>query len=555
MSAASSHWLHRYANGFHAWKEERGHSVSFRRPLGLVEGSFDRDGVYFGGRADLHSILNLEFRTSEAPLSLRRRILLAWTNLRVQHVLLGASVRTDTENGLRSFQVHVPQTAQIAIDETLRNVTFLEDDYPNVEFDPFYEHIMSTGRTITVSKSVSRLFVLPLRRISGQTFELTLIQIAAHLVLDGMTSYSWSSHFLHLLNQSESELLAQIETCTKSEKVRNLLPPAQEDLYPVVPGNVARQRWFWAIMRILRHVKKPIQAGFVNPIRRIDQRSPNLPLPAKFPTALDYSPQYQPPLETGSIILTLSLAAAQRLRSLSRSAGTSIGAGCFALVGLAMMALETELHPHVSLSERKPFVASFPLNPRPFFNYNGPADSCMLAFSEGIVLPWLPVDLDIEGRFKILCRRAHEGLKSYQKRLRDPVEGLDPHSPLRLIANGYLGAMERSGIDVQGAYAAHSAAGLATCGVSSVGSVKAFLHTGMYPLEKHTDKSFVADFKAVRHGVRARENEFLVGCAGYGDGMLHFGVSYDATAMDEVMVSRWQEMMMSILEPEQQPKL
>jgi hypothetical protein len=77
----------------------------------------------------------------------------------------------------------------------------------------------------------------------------------------------------------------------------------------------------------------------------------------------------------------------------------------------------------------------------------------------------------------------------------------------------------------------------------------------MYPLDENLEKAFVADFRAVRHGVRARENEFLVGCASYGDGMLHFGVSYDATAMDEEMVKRWQELMQSILEPQGQSKL
>ena len=556
VSTAPSPWLHRYANGFHAWKrEEQGDSVLFKRPIGLVEGFFDSDGVHFGGRADFHTILNVEIRSSETTLSLRRRILLAWTNLRVQHVLLGSSVRIDTDNGLRSFHVHVPRTVESAIDEASRNVMFLEDDYPGVEFDAFYKHVMSTGRTITESKGVSRLFVLPLRQTSTQTFELTLIQIAGHLVLDGMTSYSWSSHFVHLLNQSETELLAQIETFTKAEKVRTVLPPAQEDLYPVVPGNVARQRWFWAVMRVLRHTKRPMPSGFANPVCRRVQHSPSLPMPAKYPKAFDYSPHNQPPLETGSIAFKIPHAAAQRLILLSRSAGASIGAGCFALTGMAMMALETKLHPLVPLPERKPFTASFPLNPRPFFGYDGPADSCMLAFSEGVVLPWLPVDLDVEGRFKILCRRAHEGLKSYQKGLRDQVEGLDSHSPLRLLANGYLGAIERSGIDVQGAYAARSLAGAATCGVSSVGSVRAFLHQGMYPLEKNTNKDFVVDFRAVRHGVRARENEFLVACAGHGDGTLHFGASYDATAMDDAMVRLWREMMQSILEPEQQPKL
>src|SRR5579871_5440880 len=114
----SRHWLDRYARNFHAWKEHRtGNSVCFKRPIGLVEAFFDKDVDQLGGRSDVHSLLNLEVRTRLEPNDVKRRILLAWANLRVQHVLLRASLKPDRKTGLRQFVVHVPSTGNAALEE------------------------------------------------------------------------------------------------------------------------------------------------------------------------------------------------------------------------------------------------------------------------------------------------------------------------------------------------------------------------------------------------------------------------------------------------------
>ena len=56
-------WLSRYANEYHAWRNISlsGGKLAFSRPLGLVELSFDADGTLFGGRADMNTLLTLEF--------------------------------------------------------------------------------------------------------------------------------------------------------------------------------------------------------------------------------------------------------------------------------------------------------------------------------------------------------------------------------------------------------------------------------------------------------------------------------------------------------------
>jgi hypothetical protein len=553
----SRRWLDRYANNFHAWKKEkRVGEICFRRPIGLVEAFFDKDGTQLCGRSDVHSLLNLEVRTCLGLNDVKRRILLAWANLRVQHVLLRAYLKHDPDTGLRQFIVRVPPTSNAALEEATALTVFLDDVYPNGELTDFFEHCINTGRLVLDTKSISRLFVFPLQATNNGTFELTLLQFAGHIAFDGLTTFNWTSQFVHLLNQNHTQLLLQLETFTKPERVKTLLPPAQEDLYRAIPGNIARQRWFWAILRILRHIRKPLPPAFANPLCFAKRPPSCLPLQPKYSKLLDYTPSHQPPLQTGSLRFILSPTSTQRLISLCRAVNASVGAGCFALVAIVMMHLETQLHPHVPLSSRKSFIASFPLNPRPFFEYNSPPDSCMLAFSDGIVLPWLPTDLDLEARFRLLARTSHRELRKYQKRLREPVAGLDTHSLLRLIAAGYLASVEKElGMDVQGEYPMAEVMSEPTCAMSSVGSVKEWLREGMFPLDECDSKDFVADFRSVRQGVRARHNEFLVGCATFGDSRLHFGVSYDKTAMDEEMVKKWQHLMETILEPESQSSL
>jgi hypothetical protein len=49
------HWLDKYATNHAAWNLETDATgqQQFRRPLGLVETSFDSDGTYYGGRAGM----------------------------------------------------------------------------------------------------------------------------------------------------------------------------------------------------------------------------------------------------------------------------------------------------------------------------------------------------------------------------------------------------------------------------------------------------------------------------------------------------------------------
>lgn len=565
---ASINWLARYANNYHIWEEVQiDGKQAYRRPLGLVESSFNTDGSDYEGRADVNALLTLEIRSALNPDEFRRRILLAWASLRLQHVLMLARVLYNQHSAQRHFAVELLEDSQEALQRASKSVVFINDYYQNVDENDLYRHCLNTARVLSPDESLSRLFVLPLELLPNGNSRLHLLIVVAHEITDGLSIFYWMSHLIQILNTPLPELEKNLSFNLTRENVSSRLPPAQEDLYPPVSGSLARQRWFWAIMRILRHVRRPLPPTFANPLRRIQRLSSSVEMPPTYSRIFNYSPERKPLLNSFQCTASLSRKASSRFVQLTRAANASIGAGCFALVALTMMELEEVRHPDIPLSERRPFIASFPLNPRAFFGYSGPSDSCMLAFSDGIVLPFLASDLDIEGRFKLTARQAHRQLCTYQKRLRSTElnVGLAPRSVARLIANSYLVAIERgesklppeqrTGINPQGSYPANMISSGATCGVSSVGSVTHFFHPGMHKLEDVGNAAdFAADFRSIRMGVRARDNEFLVGSGTESDS-IRFNVSFDGNAIGEEAVRLWKQKIETMLDVNKMAKL
>lgn len=188
----------------------------------------------------------------------------------------------------------------------------------------------------------------------------------------------------------------------------------------------------------------------------------------------------------------------------------------------------------------------------------GNEDSLMLAFSEGMTLPFLPSDLALEGRLKLLGKLAHRQLRIYQKGKRSP-EGdltLGTRSPSQLLPQQYLNSVEllelksppqqKTGIKIQGAYPARQAPTLGTCGISSVGDMDQILSEGRYNVND-TTKEYVADYRELRGSVRPRDGEFLVGIFGSKQ-HLRIAVSYDENAIDPDKARSWQTVMETILE-------
>jgi hypothetical protein len=193
----------------------------------------------------------------------------------------------------------------------------------------------------------------------------------------------------------------------------------------------------------------------------------------------------------------------------------------------------------------------------------------MLAFSEGIVMPFLPSSLPVEGRFKLVAKHANRELRMYQKRLKakaDTAGILDSHSPGRLLATGYVAQIERveaklplsrrssSFQNPQGS-SSPSTGAMATCGVSSIGPLASFFKRGAYDLQNLEGKDFAADFRNVKVGVRARDNEFLVGSSTSAEGIVGFGVSYDLCAISEEAAELWKKTIEGLLEKGKGAKL
>jgi hypothetical protein len=558
-------WLTRYANNYHAWKAETLEGRTFfKRPLGLVESSFDVDGTDFGGRADINALLTLEIKhTLPSKEEFRKRIVLSWANLRLQHVMLQSKVHQDEESGKRSFVIDVQNSKEEVLEETLKSIVWVEDHYPSVDGRLLHQHCLNVGRIIDPSQCLSRMHVLPLRPLPNGNFELQFLIIMAHQISDGLTTYNWFSDLLRILNTPGSDIEQEIEVSRTSTSISTRLPLAQEDLYPPVATNKARERWFWAILRVLRAVTKKLPQTFINPLRR-ETRLEAKTFPPTYSKLFDYSEENKVPMNSGHCVATLSKEASDRVIRLSKSAQVSVGAGCFALAGLSMMEMEEKRHPNIPESERLPFSAGFPLNPRAFFGFTTPPDSCMLAFSDGVLMPFLPSSLPIEARFRLTSKAANRQLRVYQKRLRTAEVNisLEPHSSGRLLANGYLYQIERveaklpanrkTGFNPQGSLPAKTSQFGATCGVSSVGLTSTYFRHGTYDFDdvEKKGKDLVAEFKGLKTGVRARENEFLIGSTTDSYGIVNFGVSYDLSAISEEAAEAWATKIKSLLEPE-----
>ena len=596
-------WLHHYANKTHYQWRTLQHfprptsynhhvygpippipiSTSYYRPLGLVESTFDTDGRHFTGRADLNAQLEVEVRISAAlnpaknPMDFRQHLLFAWACLRTQHLLLQAralmaeEMPTSAVGGEREgdvfFVVQPGTSVSEAIEGAGRELCFLQDWFKEgVDAGEFWVHCQNVGRLVGgEGKALTRVFVLPLEHegVGEWRGMLKFLFIGAHQIWDGLANYVFFRDFVKLLNLNLMDLKARLRELLRPEGMLERLPPPQEALYPPIPGSRARQRWFWLLTRILRHVRRPLPAGFENPLLRRRPREKAIALSPIYDPLLDYT--IIPPLNSLPCFAKASQKGTQRLHRICKEGGASVGAGCFALAALVMMEFYERREPDVPLEKRKPFISGFPLNPRAFFDHHTEPNSLMLAFCDGILLPFLPSDLDFEGRLRLLARSAHRQLGVFQKRkggIRSVKEGAEfwgSRGPGRLLQIQYLGSLERqdvkrpthmqSGLNPQGAFPARQNATMQTCGVSSVGRREALIKPGEFDLEEMGGKEFVADFRACFATVRPRDGEFLVGCGGSDLG-LWLNASCDGCAMDPALMDEWTARWASVLDVE-----
>ncbi|KAI5369549.1 Putative chloramphenicol acetyltransferase-like domain superfamily [Septoria linicola] len=555
-------WLQHYGNSDgYRWRRK---DNAFVRPLGFVEFSFDTDGRHFEGRADMNCQVKLALKSNLSSEDYREKVLLAWTCLRCKHLLLRArTVRQATTPGLipfaldgLHFAIDIHPNLNVAVESAGEHIIFVEDHYKQVDHRDFFAHCQNATRVVHPDIALAKAFVLPLYNQDGE-LNLRLQLVLAHQIADGISINVWMKSFIKLLNDPVDMLKAQIRELIAPYDMQDRLPPPQEALYPKVSGSMARQRWYWVIVRVLRHVRRPLPVGFANPLRRKERQA-----------AVRFSPAYKgvldhtktPPLNTIPVDIEVSPMHTRRLHRLTREAKASVGAGIYAMVAVCMMELYEKLEPEIKLADRKCFITGFPLNPRAFFGFSTDPDSMMLAFSDGISLPFLSSDLSVAGRLRLLARQAQRQLSAYQKRPKAAGaeatrQFLTSRGAGLVLANQYLYGIERAQsmlpehmrtIKVQGEYPARQNPTQQTCGVSSVGNRDLQISSGVYDLSK-TEMDFVADFRGLSASVRARDGEFLVGISGTKGGLFSLP-SIDMSMLDPALVEAFKHRFESILE-------
>ncbi|WPG97671.1 Hypothetical protein R9X50_00045100 [Acrodontium crateriforme] len=564
-STETAHWLHKYGNvDYYAWRDIAGDNGSriFHRPIGLVESTFDTDGRHYEGRADMSVEIEIEIRSELSSSELRKKLLFTWACLRNEHALLQAKsmpwnrALQQSHTALHFF-IGVPETSEAALSSAADHLVFLEDHYEVVDRMDFWIHCQNGSRILDPNKALSKMFIHSAVSHSNGNITLRVLIVGGHMIWDGLSSAIWARNYVQLLNLSSSELEDRLSLAIRPENIKRKLPLPQEALYPPINGSKARKRWFWLLTRILRHVRKPLPAGFPNPLRRHNFRQP-VALSPLYTAVLDYS--RVPPLNTFPSFMRASLADTDHLHRLCREAKVSIGSGCFALTALIMMEMYERLQPDIPLSERQPFITGFPINPRAFFNHHNEPDSCMLAFCEGIILPFLPSSLDLNGRIRLLARQAHRQLSAYQKRVRPAGEEaklqyMSTRGAGRVLANQYLLSLERANsnlpphlreanVNPHGNYPARLNFGRPTCGVSSVGRREGIVSQKLFDV--NDKKDFVASCKDLGASVRAREGEFLVGVGGDEKGLC-ITASVDGSNIDPALVALFKDRLETVL--------
>ncbi|GAM90909.1 hypothetical protein ANO11243_089550 [Dothideomycetidae sp. 11243] len=463
----------------------------------------------------------------------------------------------------RYFIVKQPTDLQDAVQSTKDVVTFLEDHYPTVDADELQWHIQNTSRIVTPHATLSRAFVLPAVKVSPSSQLLRFTLVMAHQIADGMAARVWTAHFQELMNTPLAAIRASFPSLLDSLRTRLILP--QEALYPCIQGNKARRRWFWAITLVLRHVTKPAPESFPLPLFRDATIPSALPEERPFADVLPYNSQ--PILNSKVLKAYIGIGPASKLYALCREADCSVGAGLFVLVAIVMMEFHALRHPDIPDAERKPFAGSFPINPRSLFYHPELPNSCMLAFSSGITLPFLSPSLPLEPRIRLLARSAQRQLSRYQKRPPAAVtNGLSPREralrywgpagPARVLQLNYLDALarvdaklppeRRLGINPGGPSLVPAMPSAATCCVSSVGRAETFLPPP--PASSQDKDGLSATFAGSSAAIRPREEEFLVGIAGLPDGGITINVSYDSCAVDDGWADMWRRRIESLLD-------
>lgn len=112
----------------------------------------------------------------------RRRITLAWANLRLRHVMLMSRTSYDEKLRQRRFVVDLHDNIDGVLDEVLRSVVWVDDHYEQVDGIEMHRHAFNVGRIVEPEICMSKLHVLPLVRRQDGSHELRFLIVMGHQI-------------------------------------------------------------------------------------------------------------------------------------------------------------------------------------------------------------------------------------------------------------------------------------------------------------------------------------------------------------------------------------
>lgn len=124
----------------------------------------------------MNCLLQLAIKSTLSRAAFRERILLAWTRLRCQHLLLQArTVQKSVSPGARSFapqglyfMLEVANSVEEARESASKHIVFLDEFYHHVDPQDFYVHCQNASRVVDASVALAKVFVLPTVVEDGQ---------------------------------------------------------------------------------------------------------------------------------------------------------------------------------------------------------------------------------------------------------------------------------------------------------------------------------------------------------------------------------------------------
>lgn len=124
----------------------------------------------------MNCLLQLAIKSTLSKEDFRERLLLAWTRLRCQHLLLQArTIKEESPAGAKTFAPHglhfvvgVAKDVAEARELASRHIVFLEDFYNHVDPQEFYVHCQNGSRVVDASVALAKVFILPTVVENGQ---------------------------------------------------------------------------------------------------------------------------------------------------------------------------------------------------------------------------------------------------------------------------------------------------------------------------------------------------------------------------------------------------